>query len=111
MLVIYPGDGAGQAFEVQLVTGPIRQADIEIALLLHRIEVLLVNGKSEDIRVAGEAHGSAVALVQIAVDDRKSLGGSFVLETAPQTLLPPPAIYGEKQMTVFIILMGQLILI
>src|SRR5262245_5967404 len=64
------------------VVGAVLESDVEIAPLLHRIEMLLVDGEGEHVVVVAEDAGGAVALMEVAVDDRRASDRSLALQDA-----------------------------
>ena len=57
----------GQRTQVTIIARPVLHADVEVALLLHRIVSLLMHGKGEDRRVIAENVRGPVTLMQVQI--------------------------------------------
>ena len=69
--------------DVIVVVGAIGEMEVDVrGRLGHGVVVFLMDGESEDVGISGEDAGSAVALVDIGVDDHDGADGAIGLEAA-----------------------------
>ena len=76
VLIEHLGDVFFEVGEVLILSGEVVEADVDVASLLLRIDVLLVDGEGEHRLLAPEDDGGAVSLVQVAVDNGCSFDGA-----------------------------------
>src|SRR5262245_1568532 len=74
--------GTRQLVQIAGIARVVLETDVPVASLLHRIEVLLMDGEGENAVVALENARGAVSLVQIAVHHRRAPDLSVALQDA-----------------------------
>ena len=72
----------GDVVHVHPVPIVVIEADIQIAALLGRIQVFLVDREGINVRVFGEDEGRTVSLMEVAVDHHGPVNAAFALQAA-----------------------------
>ena len=77
----HAGQRARECRQIPVIGSAVLEPDVEIAPRLeHRVVVLLVDREREDTRIALEDHRGAVAVVDVAVHDRRPADLAVALE-------------------------------